>query len=110
MQDQDEPPLPWREAARQVMYEATLREAEQRYGSRNPVYNYRWEHVSAVCTLAMRLARLTGADLEVIEAAAWLHDGERSGSRPSRLGAVFARSFCQRRTFPGEDRKGRAHD
>ena len=103
MQDQDEPPLPWREAARQVMYEATLREAEQRYGSRHPVYNYRWEHVNAVYTLAMRLARLTGADLEVIEAAAWLHDvAKEAGRDHPRLGAVFAREFLPKTDFPPE--------
>lgn len=102
MEDQEEPPL-WRAAARQVMYEATLREAEQRYGSRNPVYNYRWEHVNAVYTLAMRLARMTGADLEVIEAAAWLHDvAKEAGREHPRLGANFARAFLPTTDFPAE--------
>ncbi len=85
------------------MYEATLREAERRYGSRIPVYNYRWEHVNAVHTLAMRLARLTGADLEVIEAAAWLHDvAKETGRDHPQQGAAFARDFLPTTDFPPE--------
>jgi uncharacterized protein len=100
VQDQEEP-VPWREAARQVMYDATLQEAEHRYGSRNPVYNYRWEHVNAVHTLAMRLARLTGADLDVVEAATWLHDvAKEAGREHPRLGAAFAREFLPTTDFP----------
>ena len=37
-------------------------------------FEYRWEHVQAVVRLAIRLAERTGADREVCEAAAWLHD------------------------------------
>jgi uncharacterized protein len=37
-------------------------------------YNYRLEHVRAVVTLAGCLARDLGADEEVVDAAAWLHD------------------------------------
>lgn len=100
---EEEHPLPWREAARRVMYEATLQEAKHRYGSRRPLYNYRWEHVTAVHTLAMRLARLTGADLEVVEAAAWLHDvAKETGREHPRLGAAFAREFLPTTDFPAE--------
>lgn len=85
------------------MYDATLQEAEHRYGSRSPIYNYRWEHVNAVHTLAMRLARLTGADLEVVEAAAWLHDvAKEAGREHPRLGAAFVREFLPATDFPVE--------
>jgi uncharacterized protein len=87
------------------MYEATLQEAERRCGSRTPVYNYRWEHVNAVHTLAMRLARLTGADLEIVEAAVWLHDvakGHGAGREHPQLGAAYARNFLPTTDFPPE--------
>jgi uncharacterized protein len=39
-----------------------------------PVYRYRWDHVQAVVREAQTLARELSADLEVVTAAAWLHD------------------------------------
>jgi uncharacterized protein len=39
-----------------------------------PVFDYRFEHTLAVVKLARWLAPLTGADPEVLECAAWLHD------------------------------------
>jgi uncharacterized protein len=100
---EEEPPRSWRDAARQAMYEATLDEAEHRFGSRTPVYNYRWEHVLAVHTLAMKLARLTGADLDVVEAAAWLHDiAKEAGREHPKLGAAFVREFLPTTDFPPE--------
>lgn len=39
-----------------------------------PVFDYRFEHTLAVVKLARWLAPLAGADLDVVEAAAWLHD------------------------------------
>lgn len=100
---ENESPRPWLEAARQAMYEATLNEAEHRYGTRTPLYNYRWEHVLAVHTLAMRLARLVGADLEVVEAAVWLHDvAKEAGREHPTLGAAYARDFLPTTDFPPE--------
>ena len=64
----------WREAARARMHEATLAELRGRLGSEDVSFNYRWEHITTVVTLALRLAELTGADVEIVEAAAWLHD------------------------------------
>ena len=91
----------WREAAREAMYEATLEEAERRFGTRTPVFNYRWEHVQAVYALALKLARLTGADEEVVEAAVWLHDAAKEeGEEHAQAGAALARRFLPQTDFP----------
>ena len=85
------------------MRQAAEEEASRRYGTDEPVFNYRWEHVKAVVTLALRLADLTSADREVIEAAAWLHDvckGE--GENHPEAGARFARRFLPQTDFPTE--------
>lgn len=85
------------------MRKATEREAARRYGNTEPSFNYRWEHVTAVVTLANKLAALTGADAEIVEAAAWLHDvrKEEGGNHP-REGAKFARKFLPQTDFPPE--------
>lgn len=98
----DPPQDGWRRQAREAMFQATIREAEQRYGTDNPIFNYRWEHVLAVHTLALKLARLLDADLDVIEAAAWLHDIRKdAGEAHPEEGAVFARHFLAQTDFPG---------
>jgi uncharacterized protein len=43
-------------------------------GEYQPIFNYRFEHTYAAVLLARWLAPLVGADLEVVECAAWLHD------------------------------------
>jgi uncharacterized protein len=72
---------PWRDAVREVCEARAEAESRRQWGlpSDAPVwYNYRLEHVRAVVTLAGRLARDLGADEEVVEAAAWLHDIAKS--------------------------------
>jgi len=39
-----------------------------------PIFNYRFEHTFAVVKMARWLCPLTGADLDIVECAAWLHD------------------------------------
>jgi uncharacterized protein len=97
-------PPTWREAVRQAMYEATMQELLSRYGGPGVSFNYRWEHVSTVVTLARRLACLTGADAEIVEAAAWLHDVRKSthGEQHPEAGAAFARAFLPQTDFPPE--------
>lgn len=91
----------WRAAARKAMCEATEREARRRLGKTEPSFNYRWEHVTTVVKLAVKLARLTGADVEVVEAAAWLHDiCKEKKDDHSREGARFARNFLRETDFP----------
>ena len=62
----------WREVVRKEAHEAAVRETEVRQQGREVLYNYRWEHVQSVVRVAVRLAEMLGADLNVVEAAAWL--------------------------------------
>ncbi len=93
----------WHQAARQAMREATEQEIMRRYGSLDVSFNYRWEHVTTVVSLAKRLAELTGADSEVVEAAAWLHDiRKETNDRHAVEGAEYARRFLPKTDFPPE--------
>lgn len=95
-------PSTWREAIRAAMYDATLAELRGRNGTTDVSFNYRWEHVTTVVTLALKLAELTGADAEVVEAAAWLHDVCKftTGNRHPQAGAAYARDFLPTTDFP----------
>jgi len=92
----------WREDVRAAMYEASLVELTGRNGTTEVSFNYRWEHVTTVVTLALRLAELTGADAEIVEAAAWLHDVRKytDGNRHPIAGAAYARDFLPTTGFP----------
>lgn len=92
-------PLAWREAAREAMRAAAQREAGL---SDRPTerFMYRWEHVQAVVATALRLAALSGADTEVAEAAAWLHDVRKTEPRHAQRGADFASDFLPTTDFP----------
>jgi len=93
---------PWHEAVQTAAYQATLKEARLRWGTEDLDFNYRWEHVRAVVRLALRLAELTGADREVVEAAAWLHDICKRGrdDEHGRHGASAARELLPQTDFP----------
>lgn len=91
----------WRAAVRQSMREAAEKESRQATGRHMPAFNYRWEHVTSVVTLALKLAQLVGADEEVVEAAAWLHDITKvDGENHAETGAAFARQFLPQTNFP----------
>lgn len=98
------PPVAWRSAVREQMFRATHEELAGRHGDLDVSFNYRWEHVQAVVTLANRLAALTGADADVVEAAAWLHDVCKwtHGETHAEAGAAFARAFLPTTNFPPE--------
>ena len=86
------------------MRAATEQEIIYRFGSLdNASFNYRWEHVKTVVTLAEKLALLTGADQDIVVAAAWLHD-VRKDTRDlhPQEGAKFARKFLPQTDFPPE--------
>jgi uncharacterized protein len=87
----------WRTAVRRAMHDA----AHAQNGE--APFNYRWEHVQAVVTVARRLAEHTGADADVVEAAAWLHDVRKeTGEIHAAVGATFARGFLPQTDFPPE--------
>lgn len=91
----------WRKAVKQAMHQATLQEAQHRFGTPTPTFNYRWEHVQAVVALARKLAQLTGADQDIVEASAWLHDIRKDmGDDHPTAGATFARQFLPQTDFP----------
>ena len=93
----------WRRAVQEVMREATEQEILNRYGSLDVSFNYRWEHVTTVVSLAKKLAQLTGADCEVVEAAAWLHDIRKETKHLHAIeGAEFAREFLKQTNYPPE--------
>jgi uncharacterized protein len=89
-------PLEWRQAVREAMRQAAEAEAGASGG-----FNYRWEHVRAVVTLAGKLSELTGADQDIVEAAAWLHDvTKQDGEAHAQSGAEFAAEFLPQTDFP----------
>jgi uncharacterized protein len=93
--------LAWREAVQAAAYDAAVQEERAAGKRRGPAFNYRWEHVQAVARLAVRLAALTGADAEVVEAAAWLHDVRKAYGRDhGREGALAARQILAQTDFP----------
>lgn len=97
------PQKPWRKTVKKAMKQATEQEAKQRFGSTNPSFNYRWEHVTAVVTLAIKLGELTGADMDVVEAAAWLHDiRKEAGPKHPQEGAKVAHELLPTTDFPPE--------
>jgi putative nucleotidyltransferase with HDIG domain len=100
-EQKSKPPQKWQKSVKQAMREATEKEAEQRYGTKKPSFNYRWEHVTAVVTLALKLANQTGADRDIVEAAAWLHDVRKDAKdRHPQEGAKFAKKLLQNTDFP----------
>lgn len=94
----------WRKAVKKEMRAATEAEIVQRFGSLdNASFNYRWEHVKTVVTLAEKLAQQTGADQDIVIAAAWLHDVRKDAKdRHPQEGAKFAREFLPATDFPPE--------
>ncbi len=75
------PPVPWRAACEKALRTFSDADAIRLWGighevdgTYRPIFNYRFEHTYAAVLLARWLAPATGADLEVVECAAWLHD------------------------------------
>jgi uncharacterized protein len=74
-------PSPWRIACEQALRCFSDADSIRVWGIGHevdgaylPIFNYRFEHTYAAVLLARWLAPATGADLEVVECAAWLHD------------------------------------
>ncbi len=86
----------WRERVREAARVAADAEAR----ASGWTFNYRWEHVREVVRLAGWLARETGADVEVVEAAAWLHDVAKTEPHHALVGAQRARDILADTDFP----------
>lgn len=72
---------PWRSACERALRDHSEQDALAAWGfghpgegGQRPVFNYRLEHTLAVVRVARWLCPLTGADPEVVECGAWLHD------------------------------------
>jgi uncharacterized protein len=72
----------------------TKDQAQEWYDPADPVHGF--EHVERVRTMAMALAREEGADVRIVEAAAWLHDV--SGAAPAAADQPDQRSQHERRS------------
>lgn len=98
----------WREVIVNIAEERATEESRELWGQppgEVPRFNYRWEHIRAVARLAESLARRTNADLEVVQAAAWLHDivkGEIAEGEDGhgKEGAAEARRILDETDFP----------
>lgn len=86
------------------MEPVTIEEARQWYSNADPVHDF--DHVLRVYRLAERLAIAEGADLEIIRAAALLHDSQ--GSSPQGEGNARTEHHILSAQFAGEilTRKG----
>ncbi len=84
----------------------TFEQAKSWYASNDPVHGF--DHIQRVYRMAERLAKAEGADLEIVRAAALLHDAEGPLSGDARIehqlaSAQFARQILEREGWP-EDR------
>jgi len=93
----------WRSACQALAQARAHEEALQLWeipDSQTVPFEYRWEHVKEVVTIALRLCEITGADTEVVEAAAWLHDIRKLEKQHALAGAAEAGPFLQTTDFP----------
>ena len=74
--------------------------------SKEPLYNYRFDHVSHVVALSTHLAKEVGADMDVVTLAAWLHDIAKPGmggvQSHGKLGAKRARKELEKEELDEE--------
>lgn len=97
------PSLTWREVCREAaaqQAEAEARAAWKLKPKAKLPFNHRWEHVQEVVRLALWLAKTTGADAEIVEASAWLHDIAKTEHRHGIVGAKRAAEILATTDFP----------
>lgn len=103
----------WRTVCEQTLREFTEADSLRFWGfghregeGTRPVFDYRFEHTLAVVKLARWLSPQVGADLDVVEAAAWLHDcrkclkDPRSKDHHAQEGAEAAGEILAATDFP----------
>jgi uncharacterized protein len=109
------PTRPWRTICEQTLKSFSDADAirvwgigHQVAGEYRPIFNYRYEHTYAAVLLARWLAPQVGADLDVVECAAWLHDVAKRlkdpGSKDTHALDASARvpGILQDTDFPAE--------
>ena len=99
----EQPREAWREVVRRIAQARAEAESRRKWQVEPPrpiPFNYRWEHVQTVVGLALRLAQELGGDLEVVEAAAWLHDICKTQPRHGEAGAQEAQEILAGTDFP----------
>ena len=74
-------PKPWRQACEEALKAHSepdairfWRVSHNSNGTPHPIFDYRYEHTLAAVKIARWLAPQVGADPEIVECAAWLHD------------------------------------
>ncbi len=102
----------WEREVIAIVTEAAIKDSLvlwQQSGGESPRFNYRLEHVKAVVRLAEYLAERLGADREVVQAAAWLHDLAKDTAKiylerdeHGREAAAEARGILANTDFPQE--------
>ena len=95
----------WRTVCRQQAEKQATAEARKlwKVSSNKAIpFAHRCEHVQAVVSTALWLARETGADSEVVEAAAWLHDIRKGSPGHGVNGAREAKRILLQTDFPAE--------
>ena len=100
----------WLQVARDAAARAATAEARHQWGlgPRSAVpFNYRLEHIQSVVRIAESLVPVTGADSDVVIAAAWIHDiakgfHEEPGDGHGRRGALRAQAILRETDFPPE--------
>ncbi|RLI55676.1 MAG: hypothetical protein DRP09_09060 [Candidatus Thorarchaeota archaeon] len=74
--------------------------------SERPIFNYRFDHVREVVSLAQVLARDVGADADVVTVAAWLHDLAKPGlggvKNHAKVSADMAEEYLRERGLDKE--------
>lgn len=93
----------WREEVRRAAKESAQSEARAAWNAEadeSVPFDYRWEHIQAVAGLALHLAPAVGADVEIAEASAWLHDICKTQLDHAKVGAQEAASLLQKTDFP----------
>jgi uncharacterized protein len=80
------------------MENITVEEARRWYQDSDPVHDF--DHVMRVYRLAERIAQAEGADLQIVRAAALLHDSQ--GSSPGKAGEERAEHHIASAEFAGE--------
>lgn len=93
----------WQTICRQQAETQARQEARKLWNVRKdePIpFNHRWEHVQEVVRLALWLGKILGADQEVVEAAAWLHDVCKEQPKHAIAGAAEAQRILAATNFP----------